>query len=228
MESAKRKTRRVAPPGDTAWGGSQSKPARLGILGGTFNPVHAGHLFAAEFLREALQLDRVLFVPCGNPPHKRGDLLSPRHRCRMLRLALAGNELFSLSRIEAESQRVSYSIRTVRRLKTVYPRAELFFLIGADNISEIPTWRQYRDLLAECRFAAISRRPSRLKIRHPDLKNRILLVPAPTFEISSSEIRQRVEAGLSIRYMVPDPVLEYIHSHQLYRSLQGAHCRHPA
>lgn len=189
---------------------------RLGILGGTFNPVHTGHLFAAEYLAEALRLDRILFVPCGNPPHKHGGLLSAEHRYRMLQFAIQGNKRFSLSRLEIQNPGVSYSIDTVRKLKKANPDSELYFLIGADNIEEIPTWKNYRALLEECRFAAISRRLSRLRIRHPALRGRVRLVEAPVLEISSSEIRERLAAGRSVRYLIPDKVFRYIERNCLY------------
>ncbi len=200
-------------------------PNRLGVLGGTFNPVHTGHLFAAEYLAEALGLSRVLFVPCGNPPHKRSGLLSSGHRYRMLELAIQGNRRFSLSRMEIQNPKVSYSINTIRTLRTLYPAAELYFLIGADNIDEIPTWKDYRSLLAECRFAAISRRPSRLRIRHPELKGRVRLVEAPVLEISSSEIRDRLWAGRTVRYLLPEKVLRYIERNSLYANNEDKSAR---
>jgi len=186
---------------------------RLGILGGTFNPIHVGHLLLAECAREQCALDQVWFMPTAVPPHKSArGLIAGRHRLAMVRLALRGHPAFRASDLELQLGGVSYTIRTIRTLRQRVPEARLFYLVGADMLA-VP-WVQMRALRRLCTFAAAGR-PGAAARRHPGMR-RILM---PQVAISSSLVRERIRRDRSIRYLVPDAVARYITRHRLY---QGA------
>ncbi len=198
---------------------------RLGILGGTFDPIHFGHLVVAEECRARLDLAAVLFIPAGQPPHKRGRAISPaEHRVEMVRLAIADNPGFRLSRIEVEREGYSYTVDTLARLREEHGRGvELYFIVGMDALAEIMTWHAPARLVSLCRVVAVTRPgfgpfdPASLEPALPGAGERILTLPAPELRISSSELRERVAVGLPIRYQVPSAVEEYIRAHGLYR-----------
>lgn len=195
---------------------------RVAMLGGTFDPVHIGHLIGAQAAAEQLQLDRVLFVPAANPPHKLNVPITPaEHRVAMLERALAGNERFSLYLDEISRSGRSYTIDTVRRYRQseLKDGDELFFILGADNLAELHTWKNWKALCREVKFVALAREgfePDNefLEKRHCAT---ILLVKMPLIGISATDIRNSCAAGYSIRYLVPDSVAEYIESQRLYR-----------
>jgi nicotinate-nucleotide adenylyltransferase len=194
---------------------------RLGLLGGTFDPVHSGHLMIAEVARHALSLDQVIFIPAGDPPHKGHEVTPAEHRYAMVLLATAGNAAFVVSRREMERPGPSYSLTTIREFRSeVGTHGELFFIAGADTVTEIQTWYRWQDVLRECRFVAVARSgfdaSSLLASLPKELCRRIDLVNAPAFDLSSTEIRDRVQRGEPIRYMVPEPVEVYIRKHALY------------
>lgn len=193
---------------------------KLGIFGGTFNPIHHGHLLVAQDALEAFSLSRVLFIPCASPPHKVADcLVSARHRLAMIRLAIRGNPHFACSDLEIRRGGVSYTMDTVRALRRLHPAAELYLLIGSDSLGEFHQWRQAADLVRHCTLIA-AWRPGGAAGRFPRLRLRgakVLRLTAHSFAVSSSEIRQRVRAGRSIRYLVPDAVAAYLVRHRLYR-----------
>jgi nicotinate-nucleotide adenylyltransferase len=197
--------------------------ARLGIFGGTFNPVHMGHLIAAQCAFEHLELSRVLFVPCARSPHKlRAPLLDARHRLAMLSAAIEGDLRYEVSDIEVRRGGVSYAIDTVEELRREYPDAELCFIIGADTLRDLHAWRAIDRLLALCRFVTLERpghasAPDELGL-DPPWPERLCrdVVPGRLIEISSSDLRHRVAEGLSIRYLVPPAVEMYIAEHGLY------------
>lgn len=196
---------------------------RLGLLGGTFDPVHIGHLLIAEAARSTLSLDQVAFIPAGDPPHKGGAVTPAEHRYAMALLATAANEAFVVSRRELERSGPSYSLTTIREYRReVGPEGELFFIAGGDAMLEIRTWYRWQEVLRECRFAALARpgfEVARLLAALPeDLRGRIDLLPAPAFDISSTDIRDRVRRGEPIRYLVPEPVAVYIRKHALYQA----------
>src|SRR6058998_1545633 len=163
--------------------------ARIGILGGTFNPIHVGHLLIAQDAMEAARLDRVLFIPSATPPHKPlAGNVSAAHRLRMAKLAIAGDKRFAVDDLEIRRGGKSYSVDTLRELKRRYRRAEFYFIIGADSLSELHLWKDARRLVKLCRFIAVNRpgyhgRPSRL----PGLRYQ-RLDPHP-YDIASREIR---------------------------------------
>lgn len=199
---------------------------KLGILGGTFDPIHYGHLVVAEECRARLGLDVVLFIPAGQPPHKRGRIVSPaEHRVEMVRLAIASNPGFELSRIEVDRVGPSYTVDTLARLREEYgPSTRLYFVVGMDALAEILTWHQPARLLSLCQVVAVTRPGfadfdlAALESAIPDARRRICVLAAPELRISSSDLRRRVARGLPIKYQVPEPVEEYVYRHGLYRA----------
>lgn len=202
---------------------------KIGVLGGSFNPVHIGHLLMAEGAVEALGLEKVLFIPARQPPHKDPTQLAPAaDRTRMLRRAIKGNEKFELSRIELQRKGPSYTIDTIRRLRReLGAGAALYFLVGADSIGELPAWKDAPLLVQLCRVVPITRPGNRSgdeihrlaqaigeKAAHEILAR---LLKIPLVDVSSSEIRRRLRSGASIRYLVPEPVRRYIEERRLYR-----------
>jgi nicotinate-nucleotide adenylyltransferase len=211
---------------------------RIGILGGTFNPIHLAHLRSAEEVREAQRLDRVLFVPSARPPHKpAGGLAPPAHRLAMVRLAIVGNPYFRVSTLEIDRGGRSYSIDTLRALHTALPGAHFSFIIGLDAFREIDTWKECRSLFSLCDLIVTSRPPHRQLPRRAALPvavrsdfcyrpgqrtfehqegTRIIFQPVSDLDISASSIRQHLGRGASIRYLVPHSVERYIKRHRLY------------
>jgi nicotinate-nucleotide adenylyltransferase len=201
---------------------------RLGILGGTFDPIHDGHLVAAEETRYQLELDRVLFVPAGTPPHKPGWPISPaHHRLRMIELAIAGKPYFAISRVDVDRPGPCYTVDTLRLLRTEWgPSIAFFFVAGADSLNEFVTWYQPQRVIELSELAVVGRpgaeldRPQ-LERQLPGLSSRIHWIQMPLLEISSSALRARVRAGRSISYLVPEAVETYILDHGLYRESRG-------
>jgi len=186
---------------------------RLGIFGGTFNPIHVGHLLLAETARETLQLDRVVFIPTGQPPHKHiKELLPGPVRLELVQLAIRDQPAFVASDIELQRDGPSYSIETVRILKQQLPKAKLFLLMGEDMLSV--RWLAWDALTQLCTIVVAHRHGSTPARRGRHVK----WLPMPQVEIASSEIRARRKAGRSIRYLVPAAVQRYIEQHQLYRT----------
>jgi nicotinate-nucleotide adenylyltransferase len=194
-----------------------ARRARIGILGGTFNPIHLGHLLIAQDALEAAGLDRVLFVPAATPPHKPLDgEVSATHRQRMVKLAIAGDSRFILDNREIRRGGKSYSVDTLAELRRRYPRTDFYFIIGADSLSELHLWKDARQLVKLCRFIAVTRPGYRPKpARLPGLRYRFL--DTHPCAISSRDIRQRLCRGQSIRYLVPPAVLRYIQQQKLYQ-----------
>jgi nicotinate-nucleotide adenylyltransferase len=197
---------------------------RLGLLGGTFDPVHYGHLILAECCREELQLDEVWFVPTGNPPHKAATAISPgKHRCQMLELATAGVPEFLVSRIEQENTKTTFTVDTLQRLVSEDPGRDLFFIMGGDSLLDLKTWRQPDRIAELATIVAVNRGRDALPSREQlvselgeSIANRIHYVQIPAIDLSSSEIRHRSSAGMSIRFRVPRAVEVYLHENELY------------
>lgn len=200
-------------------------PRRIGILGGTFDPPHVGHLWLATMAADAMSLDRVLFMPAAQPPHKRRKgVTRPTDRLVMTRLAIAGDDLFELTAIEMERAGPSYSIDSVDELKRTYGTdAQLYLLMAADSLTTIDTWREPDALLERIEWV-VGPRPgspppdrSVLEARFGAHAARIHLLEGPSLDVSSSDIRRRVAAGHAIRYLVPRGVEELIAQRGLYR-----------
>lgn len=202
------------------------KPAaRVGIMGGTFDPVHLAHLVIAEAVCEAFSLDRVLFIPAANPPHKQGREVAPAyHRLMMTQLATCGNPAFHVSKQELERKGPSYSLLTVRELRAQFgDAAELYFITGSDTINELHTWYHIQELLQQCHFVGTTRPGAPVNeaaiIRQfgAAAEQKIHYLAVPQLDISSTAIRQKLRAGQSIRYLVPQAVEEYIYKEGLYQ-----------
>ena len=197
---------------------------RLGILGGTFDPIHMGHLILAEEAWYQLGLERVLIVPAGDPPHKRGRPLSPvAHRVAMIELAIADNPHFQLSRVDVDRSGPHYTVDMVRLLFEQHgPGTDLYFLMGLDSLADLPNWHEPRKLLALCNLVALSRPDSgfdwdTLEKHLPDLRWRVIFLPMPELQISSHMIQRRVRQGRPIRYQVLPAVEAYIKEQGLYQ-----------
>lgn len=200
---------------------------RLGIFGGSFDPVHYGHLLLAESCREQLSLDKVFFVPAGLPPHKQKARLTPAvHRLAMLELAIGGEAEFDICRFEIDREEISYTVETIRWFRAQFPQAELFLLVGADMLNDLPNWREAGEICRLAQTVGVRRGGS----APPSLESLVPLLPPerlewlknnrvdmPEVALSSSEIRHRVRRGRSIRFWVPKAVEQYILHHKLYR-----------
>ncbi|MDX1931821.1 MAG: nicotinate-nucleotide adenylyltransferase [Capsulimonadales bacterium] len=196
---------------------------RLGVFGGSFDPVHTGHLRMAEVAREAASLDRVLFVPTQVSPFKTGRTVIPSElRLEMLRLAVADNPAFGVSDAEVRRAGPSYTVDTLRELAREYPEAERFFLTGTDAVRDLTKWREPEEILRLARFLVMTRpgvAPDAVLAALPDtFEPRIAFISMPGLDISSSFIRDSLAAGRSVRYLLPPAVLKFIDDRALYRS----------
>jgi len=192
---------------------------RLGVLGGSFDPVHLGHLILAQAAVGHLRLDRLLLMPVGVPAHKRGrPLASVEDRIAMLRLAARGNPALRVSTLEARRPGVSFTVETLEALARAEPEATWHFVMGEDSLREFGTWREPDRILELARLAVVPREGKARAAVRAALRRRVTFVPMPAIGISSSEIRRRVARGASVRYWVPDAVLAYLKRHELYRS----------
>jgi nicotinate-nucleotide adenylyltransferase len=197
---------------------------KIGVLGGTFDPIHLGHLKVAEEARDRLDLAEVLFVPAGQPWLKTNNVISPaEHRVEMVRLAIAGKPYFKLSTMEIERPGPTYTVDTIAELKGQLGSGdELFFILGWDNLIQLPQWREPSRLVKMCHLVAIPRvgypTPdlASLETTVPGLSQSVTLLDEPRIDINASVIRQRVAQGLSISHLVPEPVERYIKQHRLY------------
>lgn len=203
------------------------EPHRIGVLGGTFDPVHLGHLIMAQDAMERFDLDEVCLVPCASPPHKPDrTIATARHRLAMIESAMESDPRLSCSVIELERGGTSYTVDTMRRMKESCPEIELNFIIGGDTLFELYSWKDVDKLLEICTFIAVARprfsfeaiTAENLRLNEQQveqLKKRIIV--GHQVDISSSDIRMRIEEELSIRYLVPNEVMNYILEHNLYK-----------
>jgi len=197
---------------------------KLGILGGTFDPIHNGHLALAQSVQQALKLDQVLFAPAGEPPHKRGMPITPAlQRLKMVELALAGQPGFAVSRVDLDRPGPHYTVETVALLRAEYHLAAeaCFFIIGSDSLAALPTWHEPERLLSLCRLAVIHRpgyrpRLTDLAALWPNLSAKITWVEMPTNFISSTRLRRQIEWGEDVTGLIPPAVLAYIRQLGLY------------
>ncbi len=195
----------------------------IGILGGTFDPIHIGHLVVAEEARTKLGLSEVLFVPAGQPWLKQArDIAPAAHRVEMVRRAIADNPYFKLSTLEVDHPGPSYTVDTLALLQDqLSSESSLFFILGRDTLAELPLWKEPRKVIQLCRLVVPPRLGSR-DLRHleeaiPGLLDKVIQLDMPVIGISSSEIRHRIAQGLPIRYLVPSVVEKYIAEHRIYQ-----------
>jgi nicotinate-nucleotide adenylyltransferase len=197
--------------------------ARIGLLGGTFDPIHYGHLIIAEATRDQLGLDHIEFLPANDPPHKPDAAVSPvQDRIAMVNAAIEAIPYFVLNCIEMERAGPSYTVDTLERLKERRPYDDFFFIIGGDSLRDLPTWRLPARIIELASLAAINRPGATYDIEQleailPGLQSRTAFIEAPLIDISATTLRTRCAEGRSIRFQTPDPVIEYITSNTLYR-----------
>lgn len=197
---------------------------RVGILGGTFDPIHLGHLALASGAMHLAGLDRVIFLPNRQPPHKAGRPVTPaHHRAAMVRLAIAGDDRFGCSDLELRREGPSYTIDTVRAFQADQPDWQLAFLVGMDSLLEITTWKEYETLLTLVDLLVVNRpgypteRGERaLERLGPDLRRRVRILQVPGVAVAASDLRRLAGEGYPLRYLVPEPVAAYIAKHRLY------------
>ncbi|QQE47087.1 Nicotinate-nucleotide adenylyltransferase [Peptoniphilus harei] len=197
---------------------------KYGIFGGSFNPIHYGHLMICEYIKEEMGLDKVIFIPTGNPPHK--DLgVSAEDRYEMVRLAISPNPDFEISDIETTRANLSYTVDTIRELKKIYKEEKLYFLIGLDSLFQLKTWKKIDDLSQEIEFV-VALRPgyidkeeinNEIDFLRDNFGTRINLIKTPLYEISSTDLRDRIHEGKSLRYLIPKKVLDYIEESGFYK-----------
>jgi nicotinate-nucleotide adenylyltransferase len=204
--------------------GHATRDLRLGVIGGTFDPPHYGHLVLAENAAVQLELARVLFVPAGQPPHKPDQPITPaRHRVAMVEFAVADNAAFRLSRVDVERPGPHYTVDMLGILKETHPGATFFFLIGGDSLSDFVNWRDPAGILEQAQLGVMQRPGwetdlTSLQEALPGIEERLTWLDAPHLEISGTDLRRRVAEGLPIRYLVPPSIEHYVRKHRLYRS----------
>lgn len=199
--------------------------SKVGIMGGTFNPIHNGHLILAEHAREYCRLDEILFMPSGNSYMKDCEQIPDGEtRISMTALAIEDNPYFVLSAMEVERKGPTYTCETLAELKKLHPETEYYFIVGTDNFFSIETWWKPEEILACCTLIVAARGAkdeSAILNKAADLKEkynaRIILLPERKFDISSTEIREKIKRGESVRYLLPDKVITYIEKNRLYK-----------
>jgi nicotinate-nucleotide adenylyltransferase len=195
---------------------SVTRAPRIGVMGGTFDPIHHGHLVAASEVAQSFDLDEVVFVPTGQPWQKE-EVTEGEHRYLMTVIATAANPRFTVSRVDIDRSGPTYTIDTLRDLKTQRPDAELFFITGADAVAQILSWRDHDELWDLAHFVAVSR-PGHVLSTDGLPTDDVSQLEIPALAISSTDCRRRVHEGNPVWYLVPDGVVQYIAKHHLYRS----------
>ncbi len=198
---------------------------KVGIMGGTFNPIHIGHLMAAEAARDEFSLDEVLFIPTGHPPHKNGEVAPSEYRLAMAKLAIQSNPYFNLSSIETDREGTTYTVDTLRLLLKQYPENySFYYIIGGDTLMELDTWRQFDRVSTMCSFI-VYKRPGisveEMELKAKELTERfsanILYSKGSAVDVSSTDIREKLKKDKTVRYLIPDSVLYYINRNNLYK-----------
>ena len=190
-----------------------SEKKRIGILGGTFNPPHLGHLIMAEQVGKQLGLSKVLFMPTNEPPHKKNkQVVSPEHRKNMIERAIQDNALFEFEGMELEREGKSYTYDTMKELKKKYPKEELYFIIGGDMATTLKEWHRIDELVDMVQFVAVKRPEFGMATDFP-----VLWVDSPEVAISSTIIRNKIKSGCTVKYLIPQPTLDYIKKEELYK-----------
>ncbi|MBA4542678.1 MULTISPECIES: nicotinate-nucleotide adenylyltransferase [Thermoactinomyces] len=191
---------------------------RVGIFGGTFDPIHMGHLLLAQQAMETASLEQVWFIPAGEPPHKQENEITPaQHRLQMVRLAVEGNPRFLVNEMELKREGPSYTVDTIQILKESTPEHDFFLLVGADTVKDLPHWYKIKKILQLVQVIGLGRPGVRAEGLPDFVTDRLQWIPgAIETSISSTAVRQRAKCGKSLRYLVPDPVYQYIKEHRLY------------
>ncbi|MGL6107597.1 nicotinate-nucleotide adenylyltransferase [Romboutsia sp.] len=202
-----------------------NKRIKIGIMGGTFDPIHYAHLATAEFIRDKYKLDKIIFIPSGNPPHKQSNIADKYDRYKMVVLATRNNDDFIVSDLEIERSSKTYTVDTLKYIKEKYVNADIYFITGADAICDIETWKDVEENFKMATFIAATRPGISLlraqeKIEHLTKKYdaRIISVYVPSLDISSTYIRDQVKEEKSVRYLVPESVQKYIYNNRLYKN----------
>ena len=192
-----------------------SKREKVGILGGTFNPPHMGHLVMADQVKDQLDLDKILFMPTAEPPHSSVEkkTISSDIRVEMVELAIQDNSNFDIELYEVESGGKNYTYDTMKALIELYPAVDFYFIIGGDMVSDLPNWYKIEELVQLVQFVGVKRPGYEVESEYP-----IIIVDTPLIDISSSSIRKKVAIDCSIRYLVPEAVREYIELEGLYKN----------
>jgi nicotinate-nucleotide adenylyltransferase len=183
---------------------------KIGIYGGSFNPIHFGHIFLAEYIKEELNFDKILFVPVGIPSHRENNLIDYEHRVNMINLSIKNNKDFELC--EIEKNKISYTYDTYKELKKIYPNDELYEIIGEDSASYLHKWKDYEEMKEKVKFIVAKRANS----NYVSTEKNITVLKSPIIEISASDIRTRIKMGKSIKYYLTDEVRKYIEKNKLY------------
>ena len=194
---------------------------KIGLFGGTFDPIHNGHLQLASWIQKKLTLTRIIFIPASIPPQKQHiHLTEPEHRYRMVQLAVENYQQFDISDIEIKKKGISYTIETVVcfRDQLSLDRDHLFLIIGADSLIDFQTWREPNKIIENARLVVLQRPQVDLNKALPEFKKQAIVLPSPLIDISATDIRRRVNAGDSISHLVPIAVEHYIYEHELYRT----------
>ncbi|WP_341578888.1 nicotinate-nucleotide adenylyltransferase [Microbacterium schleiferi] len=196
---------------------SAARARRIGVMGGTFDPIHHGHLVAASEVADSFGLDEVVFVPTGQPWQKKNEVTESEHRYLMTVIATASNPGFSVSRVDIDRDGPTYTIDTLRDVQRLNPDADLYFITGADAIAQILSWRNHDELWELAHFVAVSRPGHVLNTDGLPVED-VSQLEIPALAISSTDCRERVRGGHPVWYLVPDGVVQYIAKHHLYRS----------
>lgn len=195
---------------------------RYGVFGGAFNPVHTAHLIIAEDVRQQMHLDKVLFIPYSNPPHKNSEeLLKPEQRLQMLRLAIEGNRFFEISEIEIHTiNSKTYTVDTLMKLRELYKSdgVKLYLIIGLDNLIELHTWKDPGKLFMLSEVVVLNRPGYFIQSVENEYSRRVVYIPAPNIDISASDIRHKIREKKSIKYLVPEKVEKFIVENNLYKT----------
>ncbi|MEG0962543.1 MAG: nicotinate-nucleotide adenylyltransferase [Lachnospiraceae bacterium] len=201
------------------------KKSKIGIMGGTFRPIHNGHLVIAENARAQFELDQVLFIPTGHSPHKQQhDMMDAHHRCAMISLAIRDNFAFALDTQEVDSSQISYTYLTLQHLKEIYPNAVFYFILGADSLFDLEEWKEPGQILSACTILAAYRKHQhqehfiqQISYLNEKYHSSIYPLQTPSLEVSSHDIRDRISKNQTIRYLVPRQVELYIQEYNLYQ-----------
>lgn len=196
---------------------------KIGIMGGTFDPIHLGHLLIAQSAAEEFELDEVMFLPTGKSPHKsEKQVTDPDIRCRMVEVAIENNPKFVISRLEADNTEVNYTYLTLQKLKELYPNTEFYFIMGEDSLDDFSIWKEPLQI---CKLAVIlvavrnvtgNGIEEKIKAACENYQGDFRILCSPNFSVSSSDIRKRIQEGKSVSYMIPDNIETFIRQHSLY------------